>query len=137
MKSVVNEPENHGVSRGAKVLSLVKFNQRARSTGIGRQQQFNLQLSQLIDAALLVLALWLGHLLRQYLGERFPFIPEIDSFNVFLWLTLTMPLGPLLLDLNGFYKFPLQKSVLKSLAQITQALVCLAFLIAGCAILFR
>jgi hypothetical protein len=48
---------------------------------------------------------------------------------MFLWLTVTMPFGPLLLDLNGFYKFPLQKSVLKSLAQTAQALVWLTFLI--------
>jgi exopolysaccharide biosynthesis polyprenyl glycosylphosphotransferase len=137
MKSVVNEPENHGASRGAEALSCAKFNQRPRPTALGRQQQFNLQLSQLIDAALLVLALWLGHLLRQYLGERLPFIPEIDSFNMFLWLTLTMPFGPLLLDLHGFYKFPLQKTTLRSLSQITQALLWLGVLIAGCAILFR
>jgi hypothetical protein len=37
-----------------------------------------------------------------YLGERLAFIPEIDSFNIFLWFALTMPFGPLLLDLHGF-----------------------------------
>jgi exopolysaccharide biosynthesis polyprenyl glycosylphosphotransferase len=137
MKTVQNEPQESRASCSPEGLSFMKFNERRTPTTLGRRQQFNLQLSQLIDAALLVLSLWLGHLLRQYLDERFPFIPEIDSFNMFLWLTVTMPFGPLLLDLNGFYKFPLQKSVLKSLAQITQALVCLAFLIAGCAILFR
>ena len=137
MKTVENEPRKRRASGSPEALSFVKFTQPPPPPTLGRRQQFNLQLSQLIDAALLVLSLWLGHLLRQYLGERFPFIPEIDSFNMFLWLTLTMPFGPLLLDLNGFYKFPLQKSILKSLAQITQALVWLACLIAGCAILFR
>ncbi len=135
MKTVQNEPQKRGTSRSLDALSFVKSYQR-RAT-LGRRQQFNLQLSQLIDAALLVLALWLGHLLRQYLGERFPFIPEIDPFNIFLWLTLTMPFGPLLLDLHGFYKFPLEKSLLKSLTQITQALFWLGVLIGACAILFR
>ena len=137
MKTVQNEPQNRGAGRSPEVLSFVKLSQRRPPTTLGRRQQFNLQLSQLIDAALLVLSLWLGHLLRQFLGERFPFIPEIDPFNMFLWLTVTMPFGPLLLDLQGFYKFPLQKSMLKSLAEITQALLWLGGLIAGCAILFR
>src|ERR1700736_2385541 len=137
METVQNEPQKRGASCSPKALSFVKFNRRRPPARLGRRQQFNLQLSQLIDAALLVLSLWLGHLLREYLGERFPFIPEIDSSNMFLWLTLAMPFGPLLLDLNGFYRFPLQKSLLRSLAQISQALVWLAMLIAGCAFLFR
>jgi exopolysaccharide biosynthesis polyprenyl glycosylphosphotransferase len=137
MKTALNEPPNSGAGRSPEVSSFVKLSQRRPATALGRRQRFNLQLSQLIDAALLVLSLWLGHLLRQFLGERFPFIPEIDPFNMFLWLTVTMPFGPLLLDLQGFYKFPLQKSMLKSLAQITQALLWLGGLIAGCAILFR
>jgi exopolysaccharide biosynthesis polyprenyl glycosylphosphotransferase len=137
MKTIVNKRPQRGASRSAEILSLVKLNQRPPPTSLGRRQQFNLQLSQLIDAALLVLSFWLGYLLRQYLGERFAFIPEIDSFNMFLWLTLTMPFGPLLLDLQGFYKFPLQKTVLKSLRQIVLALLWLGVMIAGCAILFR
>src|ERR1700722_1975033 len=137
MKTVLNEPRKGGSGGSFRISSVVKFNQRPAPPGLGRRQQFDRQLSQLVDAALLVLALWLGHLLRQYLGERLPFIPEIDSFNMFLWLTLTMPFGPLLLDLHGFYKFPLQKTTLKSLSQITQALLWLGVLIAGCAILFR
>jgi exopolysaccharide biosynthesis polyprenyl glycosylphosphotransferase len=137
LKTEVNEPPSRRTGRGGEVLPFVKFSQRPPPPALGRRQQFNLQLSQLTDAVLLVLSLWLGHLLRQFLGERLPFIPEIDSFNLFLWLTVTMPFGPLFLDLHGFYKFPLQKTTLKSLAQIIQALLWLGVLIAGCAILFR
>jgi exopolysaccharide biosynthesis polyprenyl glycosylphosphotransferase len=136
MKTVLNEPPKGGFGGSSEVSSVVKFNQRPPS-GLGRRQQFDRQLSQLVDAALLVLSLWLGHLLRQYLGERLPFIPEIDPFNMFLWLALTMPFGPLLLDLHGFYNFPLQKTTLQSLRQITQALLWLGVLIAACAFLFR
>ena len=128
METVQNESQERGSTR--------KFDQRQSRTRLGRRQQFDVQLSQLVDAALMVLSLWLGHLLRHYLGERFP-IPEIDSFNMFLWLTLTMPFGPLFLDLLGFYRFPLQKTTLQSLSQITKALLWLGVLIAGCALLFR
>jgi exopolysaccharide biosynthesis polyprenyl glycosylphosphotransferase len=137
MKIVPNEPRSGKDSRVSNVAWFANRNHRDRPKTLGRRQQFIVQLNQLIDASLLVLSLWLGHLLRQYLGERFPFIPEIDPFNMFLWLTVTMPFGPLLLDLHGFYKFPLQKSILKSLAEIIQALFWLGVLIAGCAILFR
>ncbi|MEA3163041.1 MAG: hypothetical protein QOE88_859 [Verrucomicrobiota bacterium] len=136
MEPVQNEPPQRGARRNSEAVSFVKLNQRPPPTTLGRRQQFDVQLSQLIDAALLVLSLWLGHLLRQYLGERFP-IPEIDSFNMFLWLTLTLPFGPLFLDLLGFYRFPLQKTTLQSLSQITKALLWLGVLIAACAILFR
>jgi exopolysaccharide biosynthesis polyprenyl glycosylphosphotransferase len=107
------------------------------STMLGRRQKFNAQLTQLVDAGLLVLSLWLGHLIRQHLSQHFPFIPEIDPFNIFLWLTLTMPLGPLLLEFQGFYRFPLQRSALESFRQIVQALFWLGVLIAGCAFLFK
>jgi exopolysaccharide biosynthesis polyprenyl glycosylphosphotransferase len=106
------------------------------SVALGRRQKFNVQLGQLIDASLLVLSLWLGHLLRQYLSQRFP-IPEIDPFNIFLWLTFIMPLGPLLLELQGFYEFRPQRSALESLSQIVRALFWLGVLIAGCAFLFK
>jgi exopolysaccharide biosynthesis polyprenyl glycosylphosphotransferase len=137
MTPILNVPPNSVSGRSPKGSSFVKFGPRRPAAALDRRQQFNLQLSQLIDAVLLVLSLWLGHLLRQFLGERLPFIPEIDPFNMFLWLTVTMPFGPLLLDLHGFYKNPLQKSILKSLAEIAQALLWLGGLIAGCAILFR
>jgi exopolysaccharide biosynthesis polyprenyl glycosylphosphotransferase len=137
MKSVLNDSQGPGVSASPVAFSFRKLYQRRPLVRLGRRQQCNLQLNQLVDATLMILSLWLGHLLRQMLEGRFPFLPSIDSFNIFLWLTLTIPFGPLLLDLHGFYKLPLQKSVLKSLAQITQALLSLGILIAVCAILFK
>ncbi|MBV9392606.1 MAG: sugar transferase [Verrucomicrobia bacterium] len=104
---------------------------------LGRRQELNLQLNQLIDAVLLVLSLWGAHTIRGSLSG-FQDLPEIEPFKAFLWLiVLIMPFGPLFLDLQGFYNFPAQKSVLKSLAQILQALLWLGVLIAGSAIAFR
>ena len=62
----------------------------------------------------------------------------IEPFKFYLWLiVLIIPFGPLLLDLQGFYSFPLQKTFLKSLTQIAQALLWLGVLTAGCSIFFR
>jgi exopolysaccharide biosynthesis polyprenyl glycosylphosphotransferase len=109
-----------------------------RSVMLGRRQAFNVQLNQLIDAALLILSLWVAHLFRQYVARQFPSIPEIEPLHIYFWLVvLIIPFGPLLLDLHGCYNFPLQKGIVRSFTQITRALLWLAFLIGGCAIFFR
>jgi exopolysaccharide biosynthesis polyprenyl glycosylphosphotransferase len=104
---------------------------------LGRKQELNLQLNQLIDALLLVFSLWSAHAFRLYIG-KFNGIVEIESFKSFLWLiAIIMPIGPLLLDLYGFYNFPLQKNAPKSFRQIAQALLWLGILIGGCSFFFR
>jgi hypothetical protein len=104
---------------------------------LGRAQEFNLQLNQIIDAVLLVLSLWIAHSLRLGMG-RIDGIVAIEPFSAFQWMiALIMPFGPLFLDLQGFYHFPLQKKALKSVGQIAQALFWLGVLIAGCAIFLR
>jgi FlaA1/EpsC-like NDP-sugar epimerase len=47
------------------------------------------------------------------------------------------PFGPLLLELQGFYDYPLRKTVFKSVKQSALALLWLAILVCGCAIFFR
>lgn len=105
---------------------------------LGPRQEIDLQFNQLIDAVLLVLSLWVAHTLRRYVGEVCPGIPAIEPFNVFTWLiVIIMPFGPLFLDLNGFYQFPLQKSILKSTSQIAPALLWLGVLITACTVFFK
>jgi hypothetical protein len=66
---------------------------------LGRKQEIDLQLNQVIDAILLVLALWAAHTFRWQLREIFPAIPAIEQFKVFTWLiVIIMPFGPLFLD---------------------------------------
>src|SRR5260370_18666591 len=47
-----------------------KVNDRRPSAIMGRRQELNLQLNQLIDAVILVLCLWGAHTIRVYLGDR-------------------------------------------------------------------
>src|SRR5258708_280045 len=87
---------------------------------------------------LLVLSLWLAYALRYQLGQLFESIPPVDAANAFVWLlVLVIPFGPLLLELQGFYSRPLQKTVVKSIRQVGVALLWLVILICGCAIFFR
>jgi exopolysaccharide biosynthesis polyprenyl glycosylphosphotransferase len=97
------------------------------------EQEITLQVSQVIDAILLVASLRAAHALRWYLGDRFVAIPHIDPFSAFAWLiVIIVPFGPFFLDLNGFYQFPLQKNSRKSASQLARALFWLGVLIAGC-----
>jgi exopolysaccharide biosynthesis polyprenyl glycosylphosphotransferase len=110
---------------------------RASATMLGRAQELNLQLNQVIDAVLMVFSLWAAHALRLAIGQIDGIVP-IEPFSAFQWMiALIMPFGPLFLDLQGFYHFQLQKKGFKSFGQIAQALFWLGVLIAGCAIFLR
>jgi exopolysaccharide biosynthesis polyprenyl glycosylphosphotransferase len=120
-------------------IAPLKTKEKSRSPlAQGRRKEFNIQLNQLNDAILLVLSLWLAYALRYELAELFESIPPVESANVYVWLlVLVIPFGPLLLELQGFYDYPLEKTILKSVRQAGLALLWLAILICGCAIFFR
>jgi uncharacterized protein (DUF2062 family) len=115
----------------------LKTKEKSRSpVAPGRRTEFNIQLNQLIDAILLVLSLWAAYALRYELAKLFESIPQVESANVYVWLlVLVIPFGPLLLELQGFYDYPLQKTIVISVRQAGLALLWLAILICGCAIL--
>jgi exopolysaccharide biosynthesis polyprenyl glycosylphosphotransferase len=86
---------------------------------IARKQEISLQLNQLIDALLLGGVFWLCHFLLSMFSDP---LLEIPEFTNFLWmLAVIVPFGPFLLELQGFYNYQLEKSLLKSFGQITRA----------------
>jgi exopolysaccharide biosynthesis polyprenyl glycosylphosphotransferase len=121
--------------------SLESSHLKARNTrpvALGRRQEFSIQLNQLIDAILLVLSLWLAYGIRYELSQHFESIPPTEPPIAYVWLVvLVIPFGPLLLELQGFYDYPLRKTAFKSLQQSGLALLWLAILVCGCAIFFR
>jgi exopolysaccharide biosynthesis polyprenyl glycosylphosphotransferase len=87
-----------------------------------RTQQLRIQIYQLKDATLFMLALWLAHLWRTYvpLDKWFEWLPligpvlqqllsvQIEPFGEFAWLFLVIfPGAPLVLEWQGFYDRPL------------------------------
>ena len=105
---------------------------------LGRRTEFSIQLNQIIDATLLVLSLWLAYALRYELGQLFEWLQPVEAVNAFVWLVvLVIPFGPRLLEMQGFYEYPLQKTIIKSFRQVVLALLWLGILICGCAIFFR
>jgi exopolysaccharide biosynthesis polyprenyl glycosylphosphotransferase len=104
----------------------------------GRRQELNLQLNQIIDGFLLVAAFWSAHALRYWATLWFSLDTPIAKFDEFRWLLfIIMPFGPILLELQGYYVHPSQKTLLRSLNQMLQAGFWLALFIGSCVIFFR
>lgn len=105
---------------------------------IARQQEIRLQLNQLIDALLLGGVFWLCYTVRHSNLLVLDSLTEIPGFEYFLWmLAVIMPFGPFLLELQGYYSHPLEKTVVKSLHQIARAGIWLGLIIGGAVIFLR
>lgn len=105
---------------------------------LARQQELNTQFHQLLDALLLALSLFAAHALRFY-GTGWLNLPyPIDPFENYQWLLIViMPFGPIILDLQGFYQSPFNKTLWKSFVQIIQTMIYLSILVSVCVIFLR
>ena len=105
---------------------------------LARKQELNTQLQQLIDSFVLAFALLAAHTLRLYSTEWFNLSHTIDPVRNYSWLLLVVMLfGPILLDLQGFYDSPIDKSKGKSVAQIFRAMFYLGMIVSACVIFLR
>lgn len=105
---------------------------------ISRRQELSLQINQILDGLILVGALYVGYALRRFQIINFDFLPEIPPLESFVWLFVVVGLfGPLLLEMQGFYQYPLEKTAARSLRQIAYAGVWLGLILGGCVVFFR
>ena len=83
----------------------------------------------------MVVAFWVAYALRVFGSDTFVFgNKNIGPFSEFQWLLFViLPFGPIVLELQGFYSHPLQKTLGKSLVQIARAIFWLGLIIAACA----
>jgi exopolysaccharide biosynthesis polyprenyl glycosylphosphotransferase len=103
-----------------------------------RKQEINLQLRQIIDGVLLMITFWLAFALRYYGAEWLNIERPIKPFDAFRWMIfIIIPFGPIILEMQGFYSYPLQKTLDKSLRQMLRSMFWLCLLLAGCMIFFR
>mgnify|MGYP003584116061 CR=1 FL=1 len=103
---------------------------------ISRRHELSLQLNQFADAFVLAGALFLAYTLRSLRIIDFDVLPEIPPLESFLWIFIVVTLfGPLLLEMQGFYQYPLEKPLHRSLRQIAYAGM-LCGLILGAAVVF-
>lgn len=103
---------------------------------IARRHEINLQFNQFIDAVLLGTVFWFAHFIRFNGLIILDSLWTIDGFGRFVWiLAVIMPFGPFLLEMQGFYNYPLEKSAWKSVRQMTAAGLWL-FVLLGSAVIF-
>lgn len=82
--------------------------------------------------------LWGCHALRYYGIFIVDALYEIPPFSAFYWmLAILMPFGPFLLEIQGFYNHPLDKSVVKSVTQIFRAGLWLVLLLGAASFFLR
>ena len=105
---------------------------------LARRQELNTQLQVVIDAFLLALSLWAAYVLRYYSTSWFNLRDAVDPQRNYAWLLIViMPFGPILLDLQGFYQSPLNKSAWRSFMQIVRAMIGLSIIVSACVIFLR
>lgn len=106
---------------------------------LGRKQEIDLKLNQFVDGLIIAFAFWLSHKMRfDNIGGIWPEDVKIPEFKDFLWLLyITVPFTPLVLELNGYYNNPLQKTVIQSIKQYAKALVLIGVLIGGCVVFLK
>ncbi len=105
---------------------------------LARKQEINLQLNEVADAAILGITFWLCHWLRFNGILSLDSSPEIPEFKYFVWvLAVLVPFGPFLLELQGYYQYPLEKTLWKSTAQIARAGFWLLALVAASSFLLK
>src|SRR5256885_14356795 len=105
---------------------------------LARRQEINTQLQVLIDAFLLALSLWAAYVLRYYSTFWFGLSKSVDEQSNYAWLLIPiMVFGPILLDLQGFYQSPLDKTKWRSLVQIARAMIGLSIIVSACVIFLR
>jgi exopolysaccharide biosynthesis polyprenyl glycosylphosphotransferase len=105
---------------------------------LARRQELNTQLQVLIDAFLLALSLWAAYALRYYSTVWFNLSKSVDPQSNYAWLLIPiMVFGPILLDLQGFYQSPLNKTKWRSIMQIARAMIGLSIIVSACVIFLR
>jgi exopolysaccharide biosynthesis polyprenyl glycosylphosphotransferase len=105
---------------------------------LARRQELNTQLQVFIDAFLLAVSLWGAYALRYYSTFWFDLSKTIDPQRNYAWLLVViMPFGPILLDLQGFYQSPLNKTQWRSIVQIVRAMIGLSIIVSACVIFLR
>ncbi|WP_395738796.1 sugar transferase [Prosthecobacter sp.] len=98
-----------------------------------------MQLTELLDTTLLAFCLWFGHYLRSaVVPVFFPDAVEIPPLEKFYWvIALVAPFTPIILEGRGFYSNIYNKTLKRSIRQLSEALAVIGMCIAFCIVFFK
>ncbi len=106
---------------------------------LGRRQEINLQLTELVDSAIIAASLWVAYVIRAHLLQHFfPNLEIIPPFHEFFWVAAVLvPFTPIVLEARGFYKNLMHKPLGTSLHQLASSLVWMGMMIGAFVVFFR
>jgi exopolysaccharide biosynthesis polyprenyl glycosylphosphotransferase len=105
-----------------------------------RHQELYFQMFQVIDAFLLCGALWVAHLLRYSIVPylRILDLGQVAAFSGYIWmLVLILPLGPFILERQGFYGLTSTSDIYKRLLAAARGVLILVVMLAVFMVSFR
>jgi exopolysaccharide biosynthesis polyprenyl glycosylphosphotransferase len=105
-----------------------------------RHLEFYFQFLQIVDAFLLCVSLWAAHTIRYHLVRVVPFfaLGSVAPFSNYFWMFyLMLPLGPIILDRQGFYRFSTNTSLGESLLAIARSVLIILLAIVVSMVAFR
>lgn len=91
---------------------------------LGRRQEINLQLTELLDSALLGFCLWFAYFLRaSFAPLLWPDLIAIPPLEQFYWvIAVVVPFMPVVLEYRGFYNHVYLKTPAQSIRQLGESL---------------
>ena len=102
---------------------------------LARRQELNTQILQVVDALLLAVALFTAYGLRLHSTISVAESNLVDPLRNYYWLAFVVVLfGPILLELQGFYQSPINRTKWKTLEQILRAMIALSIVVGACVI---
>jgi exopolysaccharide biosynthesis polyprenyl glycosylphosphotransferase len=107
---------------------------------LSRHQQIYVQLLQVVDAAVVCLAMWLSHYLRYAILPQIPWLDvgDVGPFINYIWLSiLLLPMTPLVLESNGFYRFQLAKLTSDRLMCVARSTLVILFILFAVLFIFH
>ena len=106
---------------------------------LGRRQEINLQLTELVDSTIIAASLWVAYVLRAHVLQHFfPDLEIIPPFTEFFWVAAVLvPFTPIVLEARGFYKNLPNKPLGRSLHQIAGTLVWMGMLVGAFVVFLR
>ena len=105
---------------------------------LARRQELNTQILQVVDALLLAVALFTAYGLRLHSTISIAVSELVDPLQNYYWLAIVVVLfGPILLELQGFYQSPINRTKWKTLEQILRAMIALSIVVGACVIFLK
>lgn len=107
--------------------------------GSKQREQFSIQALQLCDAFLVFAAFWVGDKLRPFIRPLFGMGEgrEIGLSEIAWLLFIVVPFTPLILEMFGFYRNMMRKTIAQSLLQMFRCLLLLGVAVAVMVIFFQ